>query len=49
MAIAEEFAQGPTLAHAATQELAHIRRQRRCGAADEAMARCRRRSGPRKI
>ena len=24
MAIAEEFAQGPTLAHAATKELAHI-------------------------
>lgn len=39
MAIAEEFAQGPTLAHAATKELAHIASNEGVAAADEAMAR----------
>jgi enoyl-CoA hydratase/carnithine racemase len=39
MAIAEEFAQGPTLAHAATKELAHIAASDGVAAADEAMAR----------
>jgi enoyl-CoA hydratase/carnithine racemase len=39
MAIAEEFAQGPTLAHAATKELAHIAANDGVAAADEAMAR----------
>jgi enoyl-CoA hydratase/carnithine racemase len=39
MAIAEEFAQGPTLAHAATKELAHIAVNDGVAAADEAMAR----------
>src|SRR5436190_11410198 len=39
MAIAEEFAQGPTLAHAATKELAHIAVNQGVVAADEAMAR----------
>lgn len=39
MAIAEEFAQGPTVAHAATKELAHIAVNQGVAAADEAMAR----------
>jgi enoyl-CoA hydratase/carnithine racemase len=39
MAIAEEFAQGPTVAHAATKELAHIAVNQGVMAADEAMAR----------
>src|SRR5258708_8707610 len=39
MAIAEEFSQGPTLAHAATKELAHIAVNDGVAAADEAMAR----------
>jgi enoyl-CoA hydratase/carnithine racemase len=39
MSIAEEFAQGPTLAHAATKELVHIAVNEGVGAADEAMAR----------
>jgi enoyl-CoA hydratase/carnithine racemase len=39
MAIAEEFAQGPTLAHAATKELVHIAVNDGVAAADEAMAR----------
>jgi enoyl-CoA hydratase/carnithine racemase len=39
MAIAEEFAQGPTLAHAATKELAYIAVNDGVAAADEAMAR----------
>ena len=39
MAIAEEFAQGPTVAHAATKELAHIAVNQGVVAADEAMAR----------
>ena len=39
MAIAEEFAQGPTIAHAATKELAHIAVNDGVAAADEAMAR----------
>ena len=39
MAIAEEFAQGPTLAHAATKQLAHIAVNDGVAAADEAMAR----------
>lgn len=39
MAIAEEFAQGPTLAHAATKELAHIAANEGVVAADEAMTR----------
>ena len=39
LAIAEEFAQGPTLAHAATKELAHIAVNDGVAAADEAMAR----------
>lgn len=39
MAIAEEFAQGPTLAHAATKELVHIAVNDGVTAADEAMAR----------
>ena len=39
MAIAEEFAQGPTLAHAATKELAYIAVNQGVAAADEAMAR----------
>ena len=39
MAIAEEFAQGPTVAHAATKELAYIAVNEGVAAADEAMAR----------
>jgi enoyl-CoA hydratase/carnithine racemase len=39
MAIAEEFAQGPTLAHAATKELVSIAVNEGVAAADEAMAR----------
>jgi enoyl-CoA hydratase/carnithine racemase len=39
LAIAEEFSQGPTLAHAATKELAHIAVNDGVAAADEAMAR----------
>src|SRR5579871_1512431 len=39
LSIAEEFAQGPTLAHAATKELVHIAVNEGVGAADEAMAR----------
>ncbi len=39
MAIAEEFAQGPTLAHAATKELVSIAVNEGAAAADEAMAR----------
>jgi len=39
MAIAEEFAQGPTVAHAATKELAHIAVNQGVVAADEAMSR----------
>jgi enoyl-CoA hydratase/carnithine racemase len=39
MAIAEEFAQGPTLAHAATKQLVHIAVNEGVTAADEAMAR----------
>ena len=39
MAIAEEFAQGPTLAHAATKELAYIAANEGVAAADEAMTR----------
>jgi len=39
MAIAEEFAQGPTVAHAATKQLAHIAVNQGVAAADEAMAR----------
>lgn len=39
MAIAEELAQGPTVAHAATKELAHIAVNQGVVAADEAMAR----------
>ena len=39
MSIAEEFAQGPTLAHAATKELVHIAVNEGVSAADEAMAR----------
>jgi enoyl-CoA hydratase/carnithine racemase len=39
MAVAEEFAQGPTLAHAATKELAYIAVNEGVAAADEAMAR----------
>jgi enoyl-CoA hydratase/carnithine racemase len=39
MSIAEEFAQGPTLAHAATKELVHLAVNEGVGAADEAMAR----------
>lgn len=39
MAIAEELAQGPTVAHAATKELAHIAVDQGVVAADEAMAR----------
>jgi enoyl-CoA hydratase/carnithine racemase len=39
MAIAEELAQGPTLAHAATKQLAHIAVNDGVAAADEAMAR----------
>jgi enoyl-CoA hydratase/carnithine racemase len=39
MAIAQEFAQGPTPAHAATKELAHIAVNDGVAAADEAMAR----------
>lgn len=39
MAIAEELAQGPTVAHAATKELAHITVNQGVVAADEAMAR----------
>lgn len=38
MSIAEEFAQGPTLAHAATKELVHIAVNDGVVAADEAMA-----------
>lgn len=46
MSIAEEFAQGPTLAHAATKELAYIAVNEGVVAADEAIgAECRRRSG----
>ncbi|MGY3489538.1 enoyl-CoA hydratase/carnithine racemase [Bradyrhizobium sp. USDA 4011] len=39
MTIAEEFAQGPTLAHAATKELVHIAVNEGVDAADQAMAR----------
>lgn len=39
MAIAEEYAQGPTVAHAATKELAYIAVNEGVAAADEAMAR----------
>lgn len=39
MSIAQEFAQGPTLAHAATKELVHIAVNEGVSAADEAMAR----------
>ena len=39
LSIAEEFAQGPTLAHAATKELVHIAVTDGVTAADEAMAR----------
>lgn len=39
MSIAEEFAQGPTVAHAATKELVHIAVNEGVVAADEAMAR----------
>ena len=39
MTIAEEFAQGPTLAHAATKELAFIAATEGVAAADEAMTR----------
>ncbi|MGJ4968589.1 MULTISPECIES: enoyl-CoA hydratase/isomerase family protein [unclassified Bradyrhizobium] len=39
MSIAEEFAQGPTVAHAATKELVHIAVNDGVVAADEAMAR----------
>jgi enoyl-CoA hydratase/carnithine racemase len=39
LSIAEEFAQGPTLAHAATKELVHIAVNEGVSAADEAMTR----------
>jgi enoyl-CoA hydratase/carnithine racemase len=39
MTIAEEFAHGPTVAHAATKELAWIAANEGVAAADEAMAR----------
>jgi enoyl-CoA hydratase/carnithine racemase len=39
MSIAQEFAQGPTVAHAATKELVHIAVNEGVAAADEAMAR----------
>ena len=39
LAIAEEFAQGPTIAHAATKELVHIAVNEGVAAADEAMTR----------
>jgi len=39
MAVAEEFAHGPTIAHAATKELAHIAANEGVVAADQAMAR----------
>jgi enoyl-CoA hydratase/carnithine racemase len=39
MTIAEEFAQGPTVAHAATKQLAHIAVNEGVAAADEAMTR----------
>lgn len=39
MAVAEEFAHGPTIAHAATKELAHIAANEGVAAADQAMAR----------
>ncbi|MGY4304528.1 enoyl-CoA hydratase/carnithine racemase [Bradyrhizobium sp. USDA 4369] len=39
MSVAQEFAQGPTLAHAATKELVHIAVNEGVDAADEAMAR----------
>ena len=39
MAIAEELAHGPTIAHAATKELAHIAANEGVAAADQAMAR----------
>ncbi|PWT86539.1 MAG: enoyl-CoA hydratase/isomerase family protein [Proteobacteria bacterium] len=39
MSIAEEFAQGPTVAHAATKQLVHIAVNEGVAAADEAMAR----------
>jgi enoyl-CoA hydratase/carnithine racemase len=38
MSVAEEFAQGPTLAHAATKKLAHVAVNEGVVAADEAMA-----------
>ena len=38
MTLAEEFAQGPTVAHAATKQLAHIAVNEGVAAADEAMA-----------
>jgi enoyl-CoA hydratase/carnithine racemase len=39
MSMSQEFAQGPTLAHAATKELVHIAVNQGVAAADEAMAR----------
>ena len=39
MSLAEEFAQGPTVAHAATKQLVHIAVNEGIAAADEAMAR----------
>ncbi|WP_249147737.1 enoyl-CoA hydratase/isomerase family protein [Bradyrhizobium jicamae] len=39
MSVAQEFAQGPTLAHAATKQLVHIAVNEGVAAADEAMAR----------
>jgi len=39
MTLAEEFAQGPTVAHAATKQLVHIAVNEGIAAADEAMAR----------
>jgi len=39
LSIAQEFAQGPTLAHAATKELVHIAVNQGVDAADQAMAR----------
>lgn len=39
LSVAEEFAQGPTLAHAATKQLVHIAVNEGVDAADEAMAR----------
>ena len=39
LSVAEEFAQGPTLAHAATKQLVHVAVNEGVDAADEAMAR----------